>query len=622
MEEFLSSLIFFLDQHIHSLSNELFYLELIIFSVILLILFLVLRSKYIRYVMQLPNVKGGLPFFGQVFTMVKGSPWDTMASWVLTYGRTFTFHLFGSDPICVGDPDMLKTIMTKTDIFQKDKDWTYKPFLVILGTGVVTSEGAEWRRQRTLIAHALKVEILEEIPAITVRAVNRLCKKLDECKINNTSIQMDEEFRHLTLQVIAEAILSLSPQESDETFAKMYLPIVEEGNLRTWNPERMYIPSPAMFKFNKAVKKLNDFVSSIIEKRWQLRMQEKETLDTLGKVPYRRKDILDKTLSAIKPEDWSSESIRQIRDEIKTFILAGHETSASMLTWSLYELSQNQNCLEKVRKEAASIYKFKNSIKNSSRNSSRSNSTEKIIDSNTGRGNGSSSSSSSSSPNRKKSWWPFSKKNKEIDSTSKSNSNTPTKSSTSGITNNNSSNSSSSSSSSSSRMFDNCVKVTSYSDDELSNANLDNFQLPSTSKLGNLEYTLMCLKESLRKYSVVPTVVRVATQSTTLGTHYIPQNSTIMVNIQGVHHNPEFWPEPLVYNPDRFLQTPKPYTFIPFVEGARMCLGQYLSLLESKIVLSLLVSKYKFELVNEDAWEKHDFMIPIIPKNGHHFKIA
>jgi hypothetical protein len=53
-----------------------------------------------------------------------------------------------------------------------------------------------------------------------------------------------------------------------------------------------------------------------------------------------------------------------------------------------------------------------------------------------------------------------------------------------------------------------------------------------------------------------------------------------------------------------------------------MCLGQYLSLLESKTVLSMLLTKYTFIIQNTDeAGEKHAYMVPIIPKNGHIVKI-
>ena len=204
--------------------------------------------------------------------------------------------------------------------------------------------------------------------------------------------------------------------------------------------------------------------------------------------------------------------MRQVRDEIKTFVLAGHETSASMLAWSLYELSVKANAplLEKVRQEAKAVY-------------------------------GASAST----------------------------------------------------------------------------------VLPKREALDKLVFTECCLRESLRKYSVVPTVVRVASEDTDLGSYRIPRGTTIMLNMQGVHHNPSFWPDPYLYDPSRFTREIKPYTFLPFVEGPRMCLGQYLSLLESKVVLSLLLSRYTFTVVDEQSSGlKHAFMIPIIPRTGHWVKVT
>jgi cytochrome P450 family 4 len=140
--------------------------------------------------------------------------------------------------------------------------------------------------------------------------------------------------------------------------------------------------------------------------------------------------------------------------------------------------------------------------------------------------------------------------------------------------------------------------------------------------LDNLKYTENCLLESLRKYSNVPTVVRKAAQDVKLGEYFIPKGATIMVNMQGVHHNPEFWPEPMVYKPERHFGMYKPYTFLPFIDGNRKCLGHLLSRLESKVVLSMLVQNYDFQITNPDeAGLKHAYMIPIIPKNGHHMKV-
>lgn len=464
-----------------------------------------------RTVQGIPTVKGGLPFFGHVFTMLKGSPWDSMAKWVLEYGTIYKVLLFGSEAVFVADPAHLKVILqTKLNTFKKDIVWTYKPFLVLLGKGLVTADGQNWLRQRALLANHLKRDILEEIPALAFRAIDRIQKKLDAARDKGEIVEMAEEFRHLTLQVIAEAVLSIPAKESDETFAKMYLPIVTEGNMRTWSPHRAFLPTPSWFKFRQDVANLNNYVTKIITDRWSLREAE-------AGQQTRPKDVLDKILASYTPEQWDENAIKQTRDEIKTFILAGHETSASMLAWAMYELTRpvNKERLQRAMDEALDVF-------------------GPYLDPNTG-------------------------------------------------------------------------KLTKY---------------PERSVLDKLVYTECCLRESLRCYSVVPTVVRIAAEDVQMNEIFVPKGSTMMVCIQGVHHNPKYWPEPLVYKPERFLEPIAPYTFLPFVEGPRMCLGQFLSLLETKIVLAMLLLKYRFEITNpEDAGKKHPFMVPIIPATGHYMKI-
>lgn len=201
-----------------------------------IVAFLVSKLIYVVFfqpkLQNVPSVQGGAPFFGQVFDMIKGSPWDTMTKWVMEYGKIYTFHLFGSDALVIADPELLEVILqSKYHIFKKDLEWTYKPFLVLLGNGLVTSHAKDWRRQRLLMAGHLRNDILEEIPLMALQAVERLSVKLDAVIATGGTIEMAEEFRNLTLQVIAEALLSLDSEESDSTFAHMYLPIVEEGKL-------------------------------------------------------------------------------------------------------------------------------------------------------------------------------------------------------------------------------------------------------------------------------------------------------------------------------------------------------------------------------------------------------
>jgi beta-ring hydroxylase len=150
--------------------------------------------------------------------------------------------------------------------------------------------------------------------------------------------------------------------------------------------------------------------------------------------------------------------------------------------------------------------------------------------------------------------------------------------------------------------------------------------LPKFEELSKLQFAEASLRESLRLYSVVPSVVRVAAEDIQCGSYFFAKGSTIILNIQGVHHNPEYWPNPHVYDPERFIgdraKQIQPFTFLPFIDGPRMCIGQYLSLMESKIVLACLVLSYDFDVLNlNEASKKHQFMIPIIPENGHIMKV-
>lgn len=302
--------------------------------------------------MPVVTVSSQLPFLGTALAFLSNTPWDLMASWHRSHGSIYTFKLLGRTMVSIEHPDHLKEVLqSKIQNVKKDVGFSYKPFLPILGKGIVTSEGKSWMKQRRKISGALKVDILEEIPRATLGAVQRLMAKLDKCAESGDTIDIAEELRHLTLQVISGTFMSLEAEESDTTFATMYLPIVEEGNKRVWSPERSYMFfMPSFWKYIFGVRKLNNYVSNLIVKRWESRMDEK--VKKSASEVERVQDILDKVLDDFEKHNpgkkLSSVDVCQLRDEFKTFMLAGHETSAAMMTWTFYELMQNTDLTEQV----------------------------------------------------------------------------------------------------------------------------------------------------------------------------------------------------------------------------------------------------------------------------------
>ena len=193
--------------------------------------------------------------------------------WHSQYGPIFSFTLLGRTCVAISSPTYLRIMLqSKIKNVKKDVAFAYKPFLPILGSGIVTSEGKSWMRQRLNISSALRFDVLDDIPRITLKAVQYLCQKLDKAAEDGTVIELAEELRHLTLQVISATFFSLSAEESNTTFAQMYLPIVEEANKRVWHPERAFaFFLPFFWRHRRSCARLDEYVSKLINDRWELR---------------------------------------------------------------------------------------------------------------------------------------------------------------------------------------------------------------------------------------------------------------------------------------------------------------------------------------------------------------
>ncbi|GAB0090421.1 Cytochrome P450 [Sergentomyia squamirostris] len=119
----------------------------------------------------------------------------------------------------------------------------------------------------------------------------------------------------------------------------------------------------------------------------------------------------------------------------------------------------------------------------------------------------------------------------------------------------------------------------------------------ATNELNELEYTSRVIKECLRLYPPVPFITRSVTEDMKIENEIIPEGSIVHIHIFDLHRDPEQFPDPERFDPDRFLpenvEKRHPYAYVPFSAGPRNCIGQKFALLEIKALLQHVLMQYR-----------------------------
>ncbi|KAK3089309.1 hypothetical protein FSP39_002574 [Pinctada imbricata] len=126
---------------------------------------------------------------------------------------------------------------------------------------------------------------------------------------------------------------------------------------------------------------------------------------------------------------------------------------------------------------------------------------------------------------------------------------------------------------------------------------------PDYDNMLRMQYLDNCMNETLRMYDPAPSTNRNVEDDCEVAGYKVPKGAAVNICIYAIHHDPDYWPEPYKFNPNRFSPEEKakrhPYAFLPFGHGPRNCIGMRLAYLEAKAAIATILQKYRFVKCDE-----------------------
>ena len=390
------------------------------------------------------------------------------------FGKRFTIRLLGVPPfVMISDPAEIKEVFTApADVLHPGEGANILEPVVGKNSVILLDEGAHLSQRKLMLPafHGEKMEKLSELVAeVTQNEV--------ESWPRETPISLHRRLQSLTLEVILRAVFGLDPGPRLETIRTRLTELLDIGaNPLSLIPKLQRAPFGIgpWERFDRLSTETDALIHELIEER---RASAEE-----------RDDVLSMLLEA-RHEDGSPMSDIELRDELMTLLVAGHETTASALAWALERIARSPRVGEQLAQAV-------------------------------------------------------------------------------------------------------------QSDDDA--------------------YVMATIQEALRRRPVIPNAApRLVKKPVTVGGWDYPPDVMLVASAYLVQHDPEIYPDPYEFRPERFLdEGPGTYTWIPFGGGRRRCLGASFAQLEMKLVLKAVFSQAAVRPVHEGMETPRRRAITISPRAG------
>jgi cytochrome P450 len=380
----------------------------------------------------------------------------------LIYNRLLFLHSF-----LINKPEYIEHVL-----LTNHKNYTKSRFLrrmlgPLLGEGLLISEGEFWRRQRRIAAPAFHNKRIAEFVTVMASCTEAM---LARWRSVTGPFDVAAEMMALTLNIIARTMFSTDVSGDVETVRRLM------NIVMTLRPSMLdlfglpeWLPRGQPPAYRRAIAEFDALVDRFLAER------RADKID--------RGDLLSILLAARDPDTGEGMSDKQLRDEILTIFLAGHETTANALSWTWYLLAQHPETEARLHRELDQVL---------------------------------------------------------------------------------------------------------------------GGRLPNFGDLAALKWTRMVVEEAMRLYPAAHAIARTAIGEDRIGGVRVPAGAIISISIYVTHRNPNLWPEPERFDPERFAPAAVAqrhrFAYLPFGGGPRICIGNSFAIAEAQVIIAAIAQRYRLRL--------------------------
>lgn len=278
-------------------------------------------------------VRGPLSIARYVLRMRKG-PVGPIGERFRRYGDLYYAPFMGQPLFSLRHPEHLNEVLvSKAAAFEKPrKGSAIRQLARVVGQGLLLSNGEFWRQQRRLIQPSFRRERLDEYVSLMVTH----SQKLVESWRGRSEIEASHEMMELTLRIVSAALFDHGITGEADRVRDITRTLRRAiGGIDALLP--LWMPTPRRLHAVRALAELDALIYGLIDR------------------PLRGGRDLLSSLRALENQGETGMSRRQLRDEIVTMFLAGHDTTAHALTWTLHLLSRRPEVADKLHAEVDGV---------------------------------------------------------------------------------------------------------------------------------------------------------------------------------------------------------------------------------------------------------------------------